>query len=168
MISPSVSSATANAFAPGTLHTSIPSSRARAVSIVLVPAPARTTSFREPPASSAAAPTRVLRTTSASNPGTAPESSSPVRRRRELTLVALVAKPFELWRRKCVGEQDFHRVGSYSGECEVVLCPAPAAQKASASISMTVSAPARSGKSSEAVLGSRRRMKTLAVASFAR
>ena len=78
MISPRVSSATASAFAPGTLHTSIPSSRARAVSIVLVPAPARITSLSESAASSAAAPTRVLRTTSASKPGTAPGRSSPV------------------------------------------------------------------------------------------
>ena len=79
MISPSVSSATASAFAPGTLHTSMHSSLARPVSMVLVPAPARTTSFSESPASSAAAPIRVLRTTSASNPGTAPGRSSPVR-----------------------------------------------------------------------------------------
>ena len=44
----------------------------------------------------------------------------------------------------------------------------PADQNASASISMTESAPALSVASSEAVLGRRRRTKNLAVASFAR
>ena len=66
--SPIVSSATARAFLPGTLHTKTPSSAARSQSIVLVPAPARTMRPSESAWSSAAAVTLVERTISTSKP----------------------------------------------------------------------------------------------------
>ena len=196
MISPRVSSATASAFAPGTLQTSIPSDRARSTSIVLMPAPARTTSFSESAASSAAAVIRVLRTMSASNPGKGAGEVIAGERRHELALVAFGTKLFELLLRERVGNQDVHRVGSNFGTPfsttladvrfrrndiadtrSVIPAPAgvpsrwfrtPVDQNASASISMTESAPALRVASSEAVLGRRRRTKNLAVASFAR
>ena len=58
--------------------------------------------------------------------------------------------------------------GSWWGLIEPRRCHAAVAQNASASIAMTVSAPALSVASSETVFGRRRRTKNLAVASFAR
>ena len=66
-ISPKASSATAAALLPGQFATSMPSRVAASTSIVLKPAPARTTRFSEP-ARSVSAVTRVLRTTRTSAP----------------------------------------------------------------------------------------------------
>jgi hypothetical protein len=66
-MSPIVSSATAIAFLPGQFATQMPRSLAASTSIVLKPAPARTTIPRRP-ASSIARVTWVDRTTSTSAP----------------------------------------------------------------------------------------------------
>ncbi len=70
-----VSSATAAALRPGTLATSTPREAAAAVSMVLVPAPARMTSASLSAASNTPLFTLVLRTTSASKPAMRPGSS---------------------------------------------------------------------------------------------